>query len=165
MGIFNIFLFDKIIVRFISCFLVLVSAGVFFSCKAQGPLTPEDAFLALKETVRKPKGVDFAGLLSEKSNKEIARTAQMVAGMEGKQLETLAATYGVAPERLKKLSVNDFTRLYIYRKKGNVVKTAVSFTISSIDREDKRAFVHVENGMALPFVKEGPYWKLDLAGL
>lgn len=143
-------------------FLVVVSI---ISCKPLGPLTPGDAFLDLKEAFNKSDSDVIVRLLSEKSIKKIITTTNMFSRMNNKQLGSLSKIYSVPAERMKKLTVKEYIKIYCSDKNRNVVKKALKYNITSIDISDNRAKIQVENGMELFFEKEGPYWKFDMSEL
>ncbi len=142
--------------------LLIASAG----CAPQAALTPQAAFHDLKNAFRKSDAASLERQLSAGSIRKARAAISMFSKMEDRQLRALSEKFGVEPERLRRLSVRDYCALILALDRGkSVIGAATSRAVTGIDRKGDRAAVRVENGMELVFVKEGPYWKFDMAGL
>jgi len=143
-------------------FLVLLAL---LSCAPQAALTPQAAFHDLKDAFRKSDAAGLERLLSRDSVRKIRYMTGLFSRMDERQLDALSEKFKVSPERLKKLSVRDYCALTLSPGRGsNVIGTATARAVVGIDRKGPRAVIRVDNGMELPFVKEGPYWKFDMTG-
>ncbi|MBN2159429.1 MAG: hypothetical protein JW807_08535 [Spirochaetes bacterium] len=146
--------------------LFVCAALPILSCKPQAALTPQAAFHDLRAAFRSSDAASLERQLSQESLKKISRIASLFSRMEERQLEALSGRLGLPAERLKRLSVRDYCAIILsFERGGNAVATALRYDIVGVDRDGVRALVRVENGMELTFVKEGPYWKFDMAGL
>lgn len=142
--------------------LLMVCAG----CTPQAALTPQAAFHDLKNAFDKSDATSLERQLSAASIKRIRTMNSLFAKMGDRQLKALSQKFGVAPERLRSLSARDYCALILALDRGkSVIGAATARSIVGIDRVGGRAIVRVENGMELVFVREGPYWKFDMAGL
>lgn len=132
------------------------------SCKPAGPLTPGETFYKLKKACLTGRTDKIPKYLSEKSLEKIDKIIKNLSSLNNKQLKYFAYTYGLEFERLKYLSADSFIRLY-FRSEKNVIVQALKEEIVSISQNINHVSIRVENGMELVFVKEGPYWKLDIS--
>jgi hypothetical protein len=146
--------------------LFLLIALAADSCAPQGSLTPRRAFYDLREAFRKSDAAAFERLLSRASLGKIRHASALVTSLSSRQHKSLSELYGIPAQKLERLSVRGFLRIFFTMDRpGNVIGTALSYNIVGVNREGRRAVVRVSNGMELAFVKEGPYWKFDLTGL
>jgi hypothetical protein len=146
--------------------LYLVPVIALLSCAPQAALTPQAAFHDLKEAFRKSDAALLERQLSRDSVRKIRYMNGLFSRMEERQLKALSDKFNVPAERLKKLTVRDYCALTLTLDRStSVIGTAASRPVVGIDRKGSRAVVRVDNGMELPFVKEGPYWKFDMTGL
>lgn len=145
---------------------VMLASLAFVSCTPRAALTPEDAYLDFKLAVKRSDGRALAEQLSAASLRKVTAMTGMLAKMDERQATAVAARYGVKPERLRRLSAADFMTVSLAAEGGsNIYKQAASQRLVGIERQGTRAVARLENGMFLSFIKEGPYWKLDLEGL
>ena len=145
--------------------LFLVPLILLVSCAPRAALTPQAAFHDLKEAFRASDAAGLERQLSLESVRKVRSMTGLFSRMDDHQLDALARKFNVPAERLKNLSVRDFCALTLGIDKGkNVIGIAVTRAIVGIDRKGRRAVIRVDNGMELPFVKEGPYWKFDMTG-
>jgi len=145
--------------------LFLAPMIALLSCAPRAALTPQAAFHDLKEAFGKSDAAGLERQLSAESVKKIRTMAALFSRMEERQLDALSEKFNVPAERLKKLSVRDYCALILTLEKDkNVIAAATKRAIVGIDRRGSRTVIRVDNGMELPFVKEGPYWKFDMTG-
>jgi hypothetical protein len=145
--------------------IFLIPLIALMSCAPQAALTPQAAFHDLKEAFRKSDAALLERQLSRESIRKIRYMTGLFSRMEDRQLDALSGKFNVPAERLKKLTVRDYCALTITLGRGrNAIGTATTRAVVGIDRKGSRAVIRVENGMELPFVKEGPYWKFDMTG-
>jgi hypothetical protein len=146
--------------------LVICAVIQVLSCKPQAALTPQAAFHDLREAFRSSDAASLERQLSRGSVKKIRHIALLFSRMGDRQLESLSGKFGLPAERLRRLSVRDYCAIILSFERGrNAVAVAIKYNIVGVDRDGSLAVVRVENGMELTFVKEGPYWKFDMAGL
>ena len=146
--------------------VICIAVCFFFSCKPQGPLTPRDAFVGLKDAIAKGDAAAFTRLLSQGSVKKIKTASALFAEMDDRQIKAVARKYDISADTLKKLCVEDFAKLYF--KIGahkNAMSEALNREVAGIYRTGNTATVRVDNGMELSFTREGPYWKFELGDL
>jgi hypothetical protein len=137
--------------------------GLVLSCSPQAAVTPRDAFNDLQKAFRASDAAALEQQLSRDSIAKIREAAALFSRMEDRQIEALSEKLGVPAERLKRLSVRDYCALTLaYDRERNAVRTATRQDIVGINKKGNRAVIRVSNGMELPFVKEGPYWKFDM---
>lgn len=149
-----------------AAWLLLLLAVLSAGCTPQAALTPQAAFHDLKNAFQKSDAASLERQLSAASIKRIRAMNSLFSRMGDRQLKALSDKFGVAPERLRGLSVRDYCALVLALDRGkSVIGAATARPIVGINRSGGRATVRVENGMELVFVKEGPYWKFDMAGL
>ncbi|OHD68362.1 MAG: hypothetical protein A2W19_14175 [Spirochaetes bacterium RBG_16_49_21] len=148
-------------VIFFSLLMMIVA-----SCAPQGSLTPRSAFYDLRAAFQQSDAAAFERLLSQASYRKIRHITALFSRLNDRQHESLSALYKIPQERLQKLSVREYLKILLAMDRGrDVIGAAVSQRIVGINREGNRAVIRVENGMELAFVKEGPYWKIDLTEL
>ena len=148
-----------------ACF-ILACMIAFTGCTPQAALTPQAAFHDLKNAFRTSDSAALERQLSAASVRKVREMTSLFSKMGDRQLGALAGKFGVAPERLRNLSVRDYCALILtLDREKSVIGIATSRAITGIDRNGSRATVRVDNGMELTFIKEGPYWKFDMAGL
>lgn len=150
------------LLRYIIIFFILMPV---ISCKSKGPLSPEEAFIALKDAYLKSDAGRIEQLLSEGSIARIRKMIMMISSMPDFQLEALGKSFNTNADTLRNLSVKDYLslQLSLSNKIGeDTFKEITNYNIVGIDQKDSIANVRIENGMELVFVKEGPYWKFDM---
>jgi hypothetical protein len=138
------------------------------SCKSSGPLSPEEAFVALRDAFIKSDAGKIEKLLSKRSILKIRKITGMISSMPDSQLEALARSFNTDAVTLKRLSVKDYLTLQLSlsnRISEDIFKEIIKNDIVGIDQKDSTANIRIENGMELVFVKEGPYWKFDMEEL
>ena len=136
-----------------------------YACKPRGALTPEDAFMMLKEAYSRNDSAAIENLLSRRSTKKIDKIITLISHMDDAQLRALATRFDVPVDRLRDMTIRDFLSLELMLGKkigGDVLADATRYEIIGKDVKGGRTILRVENGLELAFVKEGPYWKLDL---
>jgi hypothetical protein len=152
--------------RILSAARVLAPVLLAVSCAPQAALTPQAAFHDLKEAFRTSDAAALERQLSAGSVKKIRRMASLVSRMDERQRAALAVKLGVSGERLGRLAVRDWCAFTLAADAGGGgLRAAAAANIVGVDSRGDRATVRVDNGMAIPFVKEGPYWKLDMMRL
>jgi len=141
--------------------ILLVLLAVFASCKPSAPVTPEGAFLYLRQAVNSGDAKKTALLLSQKSKKKIKKILLIFKHMDNRQAKSFSALSGIPSEKIKGMSVSDFMHYYVFSERGKRFRNVTAGNIVSIDLNGSGAVVRVDNGMMLDFIKEGPYWKLN----
>lgn len=138
------------------------------SCTPSAPISPEDAFNTLKKAYQKEDGRMAERVYSKES---IARVQKMIASfsaMEQPQRKTVAKHLMVEPDDLQNMTVQKYLTFSLQqssRISGDVVRTALLSGIAAVELHDDHAQIKSSNGIELPFVKEGLYWKFDAASL
>lgn len=150
----------------LSKILILFCMGFFISCKAHGPITPEQAFNYLQKAYNSSDSADIVELLSENSKNKIREMIMMISRMDESQQTALAERFEISPGKLKSLTLEDYIDIQILAGKrmgSDFLGEKVRYKITGIDNDGSKAVVRVESGMELVFVKEGPYWKFDMS--
>jgi hypothetical protein len=149
------------------CTIVIIAVLLVFSCKKEGPLTPEEAFTFLQNAYVNSDAVKIESLLSEKSIEKIKNITTIFSSMSESQLRALSARFNINPARLKNLTVKDYLAMHLSQndKNSDILKIITDQKIIGTDINEKSAIVRLENGMEVIFVKEGHYWKFDMEEL
>jgi hypothetical protein len=145
--------------RILTYIVILVVS--FVSCQPSKPLTPQEAFNALKDAYTLNKMYDVAALLSSNSKKKIATVIHNLQTMNRAQIVAFAQYYNVSPDSLKNMNIPEYLLLQkkIAATRGDdVLLTALNQPIAQVTIAQSKATVQLYNGMSLLFVKEGPYW-------
>lgn len=149
-------------------FVIILSAmPFFFSYKAKGSLSPEEAFASLKSAYLNSDAGSLENLLSGRSKEKIKTIIAIISSMNESQLKALSERFNANIDNLKNLSIKDYLSMQISqsKKSGSILKEITKHKIIGIDEKDTEAVVRIENGMEIYFVKEGPYWKFDMEEL
>jgi hypothetical protein len=152
----------------IICFYLITALVSLLSCKPQGPLTPEDAFERLKKAYSHEDIEAIEDLLSRQSRFKISKMIRMIAQMDEHQIRALAIRFGITIDRLKNLTIRDYLSLQLALGKkigDDILRDVTRYKIIGKDIRGDSAVIQVENGMELNFIKEGPYWRLDIEDL
>jgi hypothetical protein len=139
-----------------------------FSCKSEGPASPEEAFDSFKSAYIKSDAAEIEKLLSEKSKEKIQAIIKMISLMNDSQLKALANKFSTNADSLKSLSIKDYITIQLHTGKSiedDLFKEIVKNKIIGIDIKDRAGVARLENGMELTFVKEGSFWKFDMEEL
>lgn len=148
--------------------IIITGLLILFSCSPMGPLTPEAAFSVLKNAYIKNDANQIENLLSRQSREKIALITKAISALDRNQIRALSKKFGIAPEKLANMKVGDFILLRLTTGKkigGDIIQEITRYKIIGKDIKGDRATLRVENGMELDFIREGPYWKLDLENL
>lgn len=144
--------------------LLVLSAGL-AGCKSHGPLTPEEAFQALKTAYSRSDAEGVERLLSRGSREKIMGIIKLIGGMEEDQRNALAKRFEISSEKLGRLSVRDYLALQMEtgkREGRDYIPEVIQYKVTGISIKGDHSSVKVENGLDLHFVREGPYWKFDM---
>ncbi len=145
--------------------LFLIPAIVLLSCAPRAALTPQAALHDLKEAFLKSDAALLEHQLSRESVRKIRYMTGLFSRMDERQLDALSKKFSVPADRLKNMTVRDYCALTLsLDREKNVIGAATARSVVGIDRKGSRAVIRVDNGIELPFVKEGPYWKFDMTG-
>ncbi|NMB65116.1 MAG: hypothetical protein GYA16_09655 [Spirochaetes bacterium] len=145
----------------IYCAILLIG---FTSCQPSKPLTPQEAFNALKDAYTHNNMQNVAALLSTNSKKRIATVIHNLQSMNKAQLSAFAQYYGISSDSIKTMNIPEYLLLQkkIAATRGDdVLLTALSQPIAQVTIAQSKATVQLYNGMSLIFVKEGPYWYFE----
>lgn len=131
------------------------------SCQSSKPLTPQEAFNALKAAYTHSNMQNVAALLSSDSKKKITTVIHNLQSMGRAQIAAFTQYYNVSPDSIKNMNIPEYLLLQkkIAEVRGDdVLLTALNQPIAQVTIAQSKATVHLYNGMSLLFVKEGPYW-------
>jgi len=135
-----------------------------FSCKPQGPLTPIESFISLKQAVKNSDPEALESLATVKSLEKLRDMVGMFSAMSQGQAEYIAGRLNADPQRIKGMTLKEYLYFYLKsREMSGTLREAVMSRPVTVDKGDGRAVIRVDNGMELHFLKEGPYWKFDLS--
>ncbi len=144
-------------------FSIILVTGL-TSCQPSKPLTPHEAFNALKDAYTHNNMKNVAVLLSTNSKKRISTVIHNIQSMNKAQLKALAQYYDVSSESIKTMNIPEYLALQkkIAADRGDdILLTALNQPIAQVTIAQSKATVQLYNGMSLLFVKEGPYWYFE----
>ncbi|HQO39037.1 MAG TPA: hypothetical protein PK986_01085 [Spirochaetota bacterium] len=137
-----------------------------FSCSRGGPLTPLDSFNEIRSAAERSDSEAILKNLSAASLAKIDSLDLMIKQMRDDQKITLANLYNCTPGRLNSMKRADYVSLYFSVKhSGTDLGAVFRDQVVTVDVEGRRALVRTAGGIELGFVREGPYWKLDISDL
>ena len=145
------------IIRFL-LFIIIV----FISCAPSGPISPYDSFEQLKSALMQKDVAAIKNLLSANSIKKIKKTGEVFALMDKGQLVSVAASYKLSSNKLARLSVDDFLKIYIVKGRDSIFEKIIEAYPLRIKKNANVAELFLNNGISVFFVKEGPYWKFNI---
>ncbi|MBN1498555.1 MAG: hypothetical protein JW982_00230 [Spirochaetes bacterium] len=138
---------------------------IFISCKPSGPVTPEDSFIEIKKAYADDNIEIFLTLLSKESLIKINEARNKISDMDENSRKGFASYYGLKPDALKNISTADLIKIqFIFMKanKTDLHKALTSEAVSKIIRNETSAEIMMSNGITMKFIREYPYWKMDL---
>lgn len=144
---------------------VVLSGILFLSCSPKGAVTPEMAFLMLRDAYNSNDSESFSSHLSRDAMMKIRYILGKIKTMDSTQCGKIASELGTDCNALKNLTPEGYISLQfaLDRKPGNTTyKTVLQSEIAGKKTISNRCILRMTNGMDITFVKEGPYWKLDL---
>ena len=136
------------------------------SCSPVSPITPDDALDFLRKAYDRRDAGALMRVLSSASMEKIGNMNTMFASMGPAQIKAIAVKYGLPEERLRSLSMRDGIMIVMFLDpERNALAMALKSNPVSYERSENRMTYRMLNGMELFFVREGPYWKLDMTGM
>jgi hypothetical protein len=147
---------------------LLAISILLFSCKSEGPASPEEAFDYFKSAYVKSDGAQIEKVLSERSKEKIRAITKMFTVMDASQLGALAKKFNINADMIKNISIKDYLNIQISIGKtveNDFLNEITKYKIIGVDINNGKAVGRLENGMELAFVKEGGFWKFDLEEL
>lgn len=145
---------------------LLFAALLLGSCSKGGPLTPLESFNEIRSAVERSDSEAVLKNLSAPSIAKIDSLDLMIKQMRDDQKMTLAGLYNCTPGKLNSMKRADYVALYFFVKHGGTDLGAVfREQVVTVDVDGARALVRTGSGIELGFVREGPYWKLDISDL
>lgn len=134
-------------------------------CKSAGPLTPVDSYVAVQEAIAKNDIKLIGELVSIGTKEKINSFRKIVSTLDKKQLLITAEFYNIEPSKLS--GIDFYSSLALYFSPGADFSLIEIFNenISTVDIFGKKAVIKTQSGFEVDFIKEGPYWKLDLSEL
>ena len=145
---------------------LVITPAFLVSCARGGPLTPLESYEAVKTAVDANDSAAILNNLSAKSIEKIDSLDKMLKQMRDDQIASLAKLYNCEPSRLKNMKRMDYVSLYFFVKHGGMDLAALfRENVIAVDVEGSRAVIRTAGGIELGFVREGPYWKLDISDL
>lgn len=144
----------------------LILPLLFFCCSKGGPLTPLETFGEIRSAVERSDSDAILKNLSAASIAKIDSLDMMIKQMRDDQKITLAKLYNCSPGKLNNMKRADYVSLY-FMVKHNAADLGAVFReqVVTTDVDGSRALVRTGSGIELGFVREGPYWKLDISDL
>lgn len=145
---------------------IMFSAVALFSCSRGGPLTPLETFNDIRSAVERSDSDAILKNLSVASIAKIDSLDMMIKQMRDDQKITLAKLYNCTPGKLNNMKRTDYVSLYFSVKhSGTDLGSVFREQVVTVDVDGGRALVRTGSGIELGFVREGPYWKLDISDL
>ncbi|MFA5518262.1 MAG: hypothetical protein WDA74_03315 [Spirochaetota bacterium] len=134
-------------------------------CKTAGPLTPVDSFIAVQRAIA-ANDIKLIGELVSKGTKEkVDYFRKTLSTLDKEQLITIAKFYNIDPAKLPGMDFHGALSLYFSPRSDLSLIKIFNEDISYVDIFGKKAVIRTQSGFEIDFVKEGPYWKLDLSEL
>ena len=134
-------------------------------CKSAGPLTPVDSYIAVQGAIAKNDIKLLGELVSTGTKAKIFRFRKLISALDKEQLITIAEFYNTDPSKLSGIDFYGSLALYFSPRGELSLRDIFNEDISTVDIVGKKAVIRTESGFELDFLKEGPYWKLDLSEL
>jgi hypothetical protein len=137
-------------------------------CTPGGPLTVRDSFLQLKKAYRNNNSSLFLKTLSSRTRTRIEQHVVLIQQMPDKARGELAAQYNIKKEKFDQLTIKDYILIQITLQKKQQRDPsfkALQEKIHTIQSAKEEALIFTTSGVALRFVKEGPYWFCDFKNL
>lgn len=145
---------------------VVLLAVLIASCSKGGPLTPLETFGEIRSAVERSDSEAILKNLSAASIAKIDSLDMMIKQMRDDQKITLAKLYNCTPGKLNSMKRADYVSLYFFVKhSGTDLGAVFREQAVTVDVDGDRALVRTVSGIELGFVREGPYWKLDISDL
>ncbi len=146
-----------------ACFLAALAV---FACAPGPPRTPEDAVEAVKKAVAADDPRALKPLLSSASIERAGAVARTLREANDAQVQAVSRRFRIPPDRVRSMTVEDYLFIMMRDRTGrNMLKRALASRITGTSRGERTALVKTASGIDLVFVREGPYWKLDLTDL
>ena len=140
---------------------IIFSILIVSSCKSKGSLTPREAFIELKHGYLSKNSKAVLQVLSKKSIIKIKRMCKGFHTMRPEQIRSLAQNYRINASVLKKINPEQYLHFFFFSDLNKLVDKR-SLHIVSIKGTKSKAKIILKNSLKLDFIKEGPYWKLDI---
>lgn len=151
--------------RVLNATALLLCGLLFLSCSPRGAVTPEMAFTSLRDAYNSSDSETFTAQLSRETIRKIQFILEKIKKMDRNQCDNFSSKLGSDCNTLKSLTPVDYVSLQLAldRKPGNTYFGIVLLSdITGKKTSPGRCILRTANGMEISFVKEGPYWKLDL---
>jgi len=136
------------------------------SCSKGGPLTPAESFKMIRDAANRN---DYGAVLlnlSSASHEKIRKFMALAGELNDMQRAGLAADSVVSADKLRNMKPADCLALYFAPGiNGMNLRDIINEDIIAVDVEGSSAAVKTSGGFELDFVREGPYWKLDISRL
>ncbi len=134
-------------------------------CKTAGPLTPVDSFIAVQRAIE-ANDIRLIGELVSKGTKEkVDYFRKTLSTLDKDQLIAIAKFYNIDSSKLSAIDFYGALSLYFSPRSDLSLIKIFNEDISYVDIFGKKAVIRTQSGFEIDFVKEGPYWKLDLSEL
>ncbi len=137
---------------------------VFFLFTTNGPITPEEAFYALKGAVLQSDAEKMSHIISKKSIDRIMILSKEFSTLDIPQAGGIAEAYGINEETLRNITPQKYIEIYLRKtEEAGVLRNTLKGEVLAIRKIGDGIFFKMSNGMDVPFIKEGPYWKFDMS--
>jgi hypothetical protein len=130
------------------------------SCISHGPLSPDQAASELQRAFASGDVLMTKRLMSAGSVEKIGIMIKSIARMSDEQVSAASRTFGIAPERMRAMTEDQFISLFIATQQAVIFESPAG--VAAVKENEERAVVLLQNGNRLDFVREGPYWRFDL---
>jgi hypothetical protein len=145
--------------------LFLMAALLLPGCTPRAPVTVEGAWQALEKAVRTGDPVLMEKILASPDREKIEEAVSLVRSLPRERITSLARTYGMKPEGLSNLNVQEYLERFILPQSERILAAFLDGKVVSLHKEERRAILTLDSGVRVFFRKEGPYWKVHLPGL
>ncbi len=149
------------IISFLASFLISVSA-----CSGSGPVTPVEAYRNVMVYINEKDYNSFYDSLSAGTKDKLVKYKQILDSLEKKQLAKVSSTYGLPERQILSLNNKELAALvFLSERSRSSLLPLLKEKIGTVNISGAFAEISTEKGRIIVFVKEGPYWKIDLSDL
>ncbi len=147
-------------------FIILSIVLVAWGCSPGGPVTPKESFNELLDSIESRDYRSFYSSLSSETKKKIKTYISSLKSLNDRQKKSVSASYGLSVNELLALNSSEMAALiFISDRSNSSLVDLYGAKIRALKIYNKYAEIETHRGVKLSFVKEGPYWKVDLSDL
>jgi septum formation topological specificity factor MinE len=141
--------------------------AIFFitGCSSGGPLTPAASFLTVRSALEKNDIKKIGEIISSDTREKINHFLNILSTLDNDQIAVIAKFYNIESDKLRNIGFYGALSLHFNPGAKLNLRDIFKEDMVTMDIIDNEAVIRTESGYELDFVREGPYWKLDLSEL